>query len=60
MESDKVANRDWVMPVQAINDDYRDTGFDRGHLNPNFMHCARYSLVIIVHLIVCSSCQLQY
>lgn len=41
MESDLKANRDWVMPVQAINEDYSDTGFDRGHLNPNFMHCGR-------------------
>lgn len=24
---------------QAINVDYRNTGFDRGHLNPNFYHC---------------------
>jgi len=24
---------------QAINMDYRNTGFDRGHLNPNFYHC---------------------
>ena len=24
---------------QAINIDYRNTGFDRGHLNPNFYHC---------------------
>jgi len=24
---------------QAINEDYRNTGFDRGHLNPNFYHC---------------------
>ena len=25
--------------VQAINVDYRDTGYDRGHLNPNFYQC---------------------
>ena len=24
---------------QAIDDDYRNTGFDRGHLNPSFYHC---------------------
>lgn len=25
--------------VQAINEDYRNTGYDRGHLNPNFYQC---------------------
>lgn len=25
--------------TQAINEDYRNTGFDRGHLNPNFYQC---------------------
>ena len=25
--------------VQAINEDYEGTSFDRGHLNPNFYHC---------------------
>ena len=25
--------------LQAINADYRNTAFDRGHLNPNFYHC---------------------
>ncbi|KAF6036871.1 hypothetical protein EB796_004818 [Bugula neritina] len=39
MDNDLKKNRPWVMPVQAINEDYQDTGFDRGHLNPNFMHC---------------------
>ena len=39
MDTDKKSDHDWVTPVQAINDDYKDTGYDRGHLNPNFMHC---------------------
>ncbi|XP_078345590.1 endonuclease domain-containing 1 protein-like [Oculina patagonica] len=25
--------------VQAINEDYENTGYDRGHLNPNFYQC---------------------
>ncbi|XP_067937558.1 endonuclease domain-containing 1 protein-like [Watersipora subatra] len=39
MDADKESDHDWVMPTQAINDDYHDSGFDRGHLNPNFHHC---------------------
>lgn len=28
---------------QAIDEDYRDTGFDKGHLNPNFYHCSSFA-----------------
>ena len=32
-------NQNTYKEVQAINPDYRNTGFDRGHLNPNSYQC---------------------
>ncbi|XP_062410633.1 endonuclease domain-containing 1 protein-like [Sardina pilchardus] len=31
--------RDTIKQNQAVNDDYRFSGYDRGHLNPNSFHC---------------------
>ena len=44
---------------QAIEEDYRNTGFDRGHLNPNFYHCslaARYATFTLTNAVPQDPC----
>lgn len=38
MSSESVFNISVIKVSQAINDDYKDTGYDRGHLNPYSFH----------------------
>lgn len=35
----KTAEQQRMKVVQAINEDFENTGYDRGHLNPNFYQC---------------------
>lgn len=46
MDTDKKSEHSWVSPVQATNEDYLNTDYDRGHLNPNFMQCGKYDCTL--------------
>ncbi|XP_051743149.1 uncharacterized protein LOC127508813 [Ctenopharyngodon idella] len=39
MVQEKDSDGNMTKRYQAISSDYRDTGYDRGHLNPNTFHC---------------------
>ncbi|XP_060767846.1 uncharacterized protein LOC132875179 [Neoarius graeffei] len=40
MQPEKLFLRDSIKSSQSLNDDYRSTGYDRGHLNPNSFQCS--------------------
>ncbi|XP_060755786.1 endonuclease domain-containing 1 protein-like [Neoarius graeffei] len=39
MQPESKYDRDLIKSSQALNDDYSNTGYDRGHLNPNSFQC---------------------